>query len=1597
MISRITQKKRKVLIKIMVAKTNFQNQKKKSNNFNFANFDAVKVTVASPEQIRNWSHGEVKKPETINYRTFKPERDGLFCDRIFGPTKDWECHCGKYKYIKHKGTVCDRCGVEVTESKVRRERFGHIELAVPVAHLWFLRKAPSRIGILLNMKISDLEKVVYYTKYVVTDSISDRAGVFHTVEQGMLLKEEVFDLFRYGTDSSVVKEEFKNVFDGVVTEEIVLDSDHARVLRQLKILVKIQADLGGKSSDEVAKKIFANIEKGDTYYKVYFKPHSVYYYNDLNATKRCEIKKILFEKFENGDSISITEPDKKIRVEFFDIEKDSTYNILRKDPETLKKYEGHLRIEVVRNDIPFIKNFSKPDNVVVLEENDVKNIKNGYGDALKVDIGASAIRKLLAKINLEEEVKSIYVEIKKTKSDAERARLIRKLRVVEGFLNSNTRPEWMILVALPVIPPDLRPLVALDGGRFATSDLNDLYRRIINRNNRLRHIEQLKAPAVMINNEKRLLQEAVDTLIDNDSRTRPVTGAGNRPLKSLSDTLKGKQGRFRQNLLGKRVDYSGRSVIVVGPNLKLSQCGLPKEMALELFKPFIIKELIKQENASLKLAKRMLERGDVKVWNILEKVTQNHPVLLNRAPTLHRLGIQAFEPVLVEGKSIQLHPLTCAAFNADFDGDQMAVHLPISLEAQLEAKVLMMATGNILSPASGKPIAVPSQDMVLGCFYLTKDKAGVSGEGKIFSSVSEVIIAYQSKKVDLQAKIKVAGITNIKDERLKESEQLDISKWKNYKSDGSKEIINYTTVGRVIFNEQLPKNDDGSYALGYQNKSMTKKELSNLVDRCYKELGQCRTTILLDEIKKMGYRYATLAGVSISINEMQVPPEKEKLVKTAKERIKEIEKQAKLGLITESERYNRIIDIWTRVTDEVADIMFDEMRKEETKIYEPGKNRFNSIFMMADSGARGSRQQVRQLAGMRGLMAKPQKKLTGGIGEIIETPIISNFREGLTVLEYFISTHGGRKGLADTALKTAEAGYLTRRLVDVAHDVVVRDEDCGTVNGVFIGTLRSGDEIIEKIDERVVGRVALDNIVDIVRDEVIVNRGEAITHENAQKLIEVGIDKIGIRSVLTCESEHGVCAKCYGVNPATGKQVEVGEAVGILAAQSIGEPGTQLTLRTFHIGGAASRVVQRSEIYAENNGTADYYNLKTIQNRDGETVVLSRNTELAYTEYPVHRRQVYQIPYGAIIKVQDGQKVEINVDYLTGIKKNVLIAKWDPHSKPIISEFEGVAHFVDIKDGVTLQKEKSKITGQIERVIIEHSTDRKSPRIVIKKDNIVIVEYPLPVDTTIVANDGDKIKTGDILAKIPQEVSKSKDITGGLPRVAELFEGRRPKNAAVVSEIDGVVHLGGAASKGSIKVEVENPETKMKKNYLVAAGHHLVVYEGDRVKEGEALSDGAVNPHDILKVKGPKEVQEYLVNEIQQVYRLQGVTINDKHIEIIVRQMLSNVRITDSGESRYLNGEIVSRYKYEMDRKVAKTRNSKPPIAHPILLGITKASLSSDSFISAASFQETTRILTEAAVSGQVDHLVGLKENVSIGHLIPAGTGLVEIKLENDK
>jgi DNA-directed RNA polymerase subunit beta' len=1369
-------------------------KKRKSDSLDFFDFDSIRLSIASPEQITNWSYGEVKKPETINYRTLKPERDGLFCERIFGPARDFECACGKYRWVKFKGIVCDRCGVEVTESKVRRERMGHIELAVPVAHIWFLKKTPSRIGIVLDMKTSDLERVVYYAQYIVLEDLVD--------------------------------------------------------------------------------------SNGRTVYK-------------------------------SGD---------------------------------------------------------------LLNEDEVRKARQEFRTKLKVDIGAGAVHALLSKVKPKEESEQIIGTLANVTSEAERSKLIRRLRILQGFIESGNSPEWMILTTLPVIPPELRPLVPLEGGRFATSDLNDLYRRIINRNNRLKHIEALRAPEVMIFNEKRLLQEAVDALFENGARGRVVVGAGNRPLKSLSDILKGKQGRFRQNLLGKRVDYSGRSVIVVGPNLKLNQCGLPKEMALELFRPFIIRELMKSESLTLKAAKRMFEKVRPEIWDILEFVTKNHPVLLNRAPTLHRLGIQAFEPVLIEGKAIQLHPLTCSAFNADFDGDQMAVHVPLSQEAQLEAKLLMMASNNIMSPASGKPIAVPSHDMVLGLHYLTKEKAGEKGEGMVFAEPAEVVTAYQNRKVDLHARIKVRGINEIVEEALPKEDRENPKKWKDA-----------TTVGRVLFNQIVPKE------MGYVNKAQGKKELSQLVERCYKTLGHFRTVQLLDDLKRTGYHYATVAGLSISVSDMHIPKIKKDEITEARKKVKLIEQQAKNGVITESERYNKIIDIWTHVTERISDVMFDALKEDERKNFKAGEPRFNTVFLMADSGARGSRQQVRQLAGMRGLMAKPQKKLTGGVGEIIEQPIVSNFREGLTVLEYFISTHGGRKGLADTALKTADAGYLTRRLVDSAHDLVITELDCGTINGVRLGALTAGDEVIESLDERLLGRVVLEDVVVPVTegkkttDKTIVETGEFVNAEAAALIKEAGLEMVRARSVLTCEARQGVCAKCYGMNNANGRMVEVGEAVGIIAAQSIGEPGTQLTLRTFHIGGAASRVTKRSQVVTTKGGSVEFKNIRTIKNREGFTVVVSRAGMALVTEKGTGAVEEHKILYGARLKVADGDKAA----------PGALLAEWDPYTMPIVSEHEGTVVLKDVREGVTLHEERNKITGIIERRIIEQETrrgekgegKRLNPRVAIEKGGKEVASFPLPTDAILLVDANQDVHVGDIMAKIPQEVTKSKDITGGLPRVSELFEARKPKNPAIISEIEGVVSLGIGA-KQLVQVSVRNEETDMVREYLIPQGKHLVVYEGDRVGVGEAITDGAINPHDVLHVKGIKEVQEFLVNAIQEVYRLQGVGISDRHIECIVRQMLQNVKIVNSGDTPFLKGEIVNRFTFADENRRIKDKGGKEAQAEPVLLGITKASLASNSFVSAASFQETTRVLTEAATTSKVDYLKGLKENVIIGHMIPAGTGL---------
>jgi len=1375
-------------------------QKKKSKDLDYVNFDSIKIGIASPQRIRQWSYGEVKKPETINYRTLKPERDGLLCERIFGPTKDYECSCGKSRGIKYKGVVCI-CGVEVTESSVRRERMGHIELACPVAHIWFLRKTPSRIGIILDMRPTDLEKVVYYAAYVVLE---------------------------------------------------------------------------------------------DT-----------------------------------------------------------------KDPVT-------GRVEYKRGQ--------------VFNESELAEVKRKY-PRINVGIGASAIRQLLETIDVKAEMQKIEKDIPNIQNESDRAKAVKRMKMLEGFIASDNKPEWMILTVLPVLPPDLRPLVPLEGGRFATSDLNDLYRRIINRNNRLKHIEALRAPQVMIYNEKRLLQEAVDALIENGARGKVVLGAANRPLKSLSDTLKGKQGRFRQNLLGKRVDYSGRSVIVVGPHLKLNQCGLPKWMALELFKPFVMAELTDERNQwklSSKLAKKKIENPDAEVYDVLEQVTKKHPVLLNRAPTLHRLGIQAFEPVLTEGLAIQLHPLTCAAFNADFDGDQMAVHVPISQEAQMEARMLMMATNNILSPASGKPMATPSKDMVLGINYITKMKNGEVGTGMFFGDVEEALSAYNFGKVALHAPIKVDGVNEIG-----AAKSVDFDKEKDcWKPSG--EWKDFTSVGRLIFLGILPDGMSLEEKKKY-NRLIGKKDLAKLVDDCYKNpaIGHAATVKLLDRVMNMGFHYSTVSGLSISIADMLVPSNKQELIDKAKKKVSNINEQFEEGVITDNERYNNIIDIWTKVTDRVADGMEKAMKEQDMMPYESGKQRFNSVFMMADSGARGNRQQVRQLAGMRGLMAKPQKKLTGGQGEIIENPILSNFREGLSVLDYFISTHGGRKGLSDTALKTADAGYLTRRLVDVGHNVVITEDDCGTENFVEQTALISGDEIIETLSDRITGRVSAETVKDPSSDAVIVKSGDIVTPEAAAEIEKANIKSVKVRSVLTCESENGICAKCYGQNLATGYLVEPGEAVGIIAAQSIGEPGTQLTLRTFHIGGAASVEGGSKELLMPFDGKVKFDNLTCVKNRDGMSVSVGRGTKV--TLIPSDPKQLpvtHDIVYGAKILICDESQT---------LKKGTAVASdWNPKevsSVPFIAEHKGNVRWLDITEGKTLQRERDKVTGVVENKIIQQRGVKRNPRITIEtEDGHIEQSISLPVDTVILVDPGDAVEAGDIIASVSRDVNKTKDITGGLPRVAELFEVRKPKSVAVISKISGTVSLG-TTPKGLVEVSVKNDETGQVESYAIPYGKHLTVYEGDRVEVGEALTDGSVDMHDLLEVKGVKDVQNYIVNAIQEVYRLQGVNINDKYIEIVVRQMLSNVRVVDPAGTTLLKGEIVHRNIFRRENEAAIKARKSPAKAEPVLLGITKAALASESFISAASFQETTRVLTDAATTGKVDYLKGLKENVIIGHLVPAGSG----------
>ena len=1314
------------------------------------NFKAIRIQLASPETIRSWSFGEVTKPETINYRSYKPERDGLFCERIFGPVKDWECNCGKYKRVRFRGIVCDRCGVEVTQSKVRRERMGHIELAVPVSHIWYFKSVPTRIGYLLDLSVRELERILYYESYIIIDP---------------------------GTTSLKVKD--------IITEE-----------------------------------------------------------------------------------------------EY------------REQEESGKQFVAKM--------------------------------------------GAEAILELLKQIDIEEYSISLRAQIKVETSTQRKKDVLKRLRVIESFRQSNNKPDWMVLNVVPVIPPDLRPLVPLEGGRFATSDLNDLYRRLINRNNRLKKLLEIKAPEVILRNEKRMLQEAVDALFDNGRRSQAVHGDSKRPLKSLSDLLKGKQGRFRQNLLGKRVDYSGRSVIVVGPELKLHQCGLPKNMALELFKPFIISKLEEKGFVqTVKSAKKLVERERPEVWDILEEIIADHPVLLNRAPTLHRLGLQAFYPVLVEGKAIRLHPLVCAAFNADFDGDQMAVHVPLSFEAQLEAKILMLSVNNLLSPSNGRPIATPSQDMVLGCYYLTKDKPGEKGEGKIFSSIDEVMAAFDAKEVGLHAKVKV---------RL-EGKLID------------------TTVGKVFFNQVVPKE------LGFFNEVASKSKLEGLVSESCRRLGNYQTSLFLDNLKKLGFEYATLGGITVGIDDMIIPPEKANLIERAQKEVDRIQKQYEKGIITNGERYNKVIDTWTHTTNEVAQAMYEGLKKANFG--------FNPIYMMAESGARGNIDQVRQLAGMRGLMGKPQKRITGQIGEIIESPITANFREGLTVLEYFISTHGARKGLADTALKTADAGYLTRRLVDSAQDVIINEIDCGTILGLDVAALKEGEEIIESLRDRILGRVTLEEVIDPITGEILVQAGDEISEEAASRIDESGIESVKIRSVLTCEARRGVCAKCYGRNLGSGKMVDLGEAVGVIAAQSIGEPGTQLTLRTFHIGGTAARIAEQSKVSAKIDGKVIFHGIKTVARKDGELVVLGRDGNISLVDQQNRPRAKYNVPYGAQLKVKDKSIVN----------KDDVLFEWDPYTSSILAEQSGNVEFTDLEEDLTYREELDETTGLRQRVVIEQREKTLHPHIYILDDKgKKLGSYAIPTGAHLLVHDENKISAGESLVKIPRDISKTRDITGGLPRVAELFEARRPKDPAVVSEIDGVVEIGKII-RGSRQVLVRADDGEVKE-YLIPHGKHMRVHTGDRVKAGDRLCEGPIDPHDILRIKGPNAVQEYLVNEIQEVYRLQGVRINDKHIEVIVRQMLQKIKIEEVGDTNFLEGEHVDRWRFkeENDRIVAE--GGEPATFQPLLLGITKASLSTESFISAASFQETTRALTEAAINGKTDNLMGLKENVIIGHLIPAGTGL---------
>lgn len=1345
-------------------------------------FDGIKISLASPEIIRSWSYGEVKKPETINYRTFKPERVGLFCAEIFGPVKDYECLCGKYKRLKHRGVICEKCGVEVTLAKVRRERMGHIELASPVAHIWFLKSLPSRIGLLLDMTLRDIERVLYFEAFVVVDP-----GMTE-LERGQLLNDEAY----------------------------------------------------------------------------------------LDALEQ-------------------------------------------------------------------------------------------YGDEFDARMGADAVRDLLRQINVEEEITQLRDELPTTSSETKIKKITKRLKLLEAFYESGNKPEWMIMDVLPVLPPDLRPLVPLDGGRFATSDLNDLYRRVINRNNRLKRLLDLNAPDIIVRNEKRMLQEAVDALLDNGRRGRAITGSNKRQLKSLADMIKGKQGRFRQNLLGKRVDYSGRSVIVVGPTLKLHQCGLPKKMALELFKPFIFSKLeFRGLATTIKAAKKMVEREEPVVWDILDEVIREHPILLNRAPTLHRLGIQAFEPVLIEGKAIQLHPLVCTAYNADFDGDQMAVHVPLTIEAQLEARSLMMSTNNILSPANGEPIIVPSQDVVLGLYYLTRERVNAKGEGKLLSGIDEAQRFYEMGLVDIHARLRI----KLKETLLNEDQTTTES-----------EAIIETTVGRALLAEILPK----GLPFSVINRAMTKKAVSKVIDTCYRRLGLKETVIFCDRLMYTGFKYATKAGASIGIDDMVVPDEKAKIIADAENEVREIQEQYSSGLLTNGERYNKVIDIWARTNEIVAKAMMTKIATEEV-IDKDGntvvQDSFNPIFMMADSGARGSAAQIRQLAGMRGLMAKPD-------GSIIETPITANFREGLNVLQYFISTHGARKGLADTALKTANSGYLTRRLVDVAQDLVITEYDCGTSNGILMQPLIEGGDIVEPLHERVLGRVVAEDVYVPNQEEPVLEAGTLLDEKWVAFLEQQGIDQISVRSPITCETRYGLCSKCYGRDLARGHLVNIGEAIGIIAAQSIGEPGTQLTMRTFHIGGAASRSTAENNIQVKSKGVFRLHNIKTVKHENGNLVAVSRSGEASIADDFGRERERYKIPYGAVMSVQDGDSVEVGQ----------VVAQWDPHTHPIVSEVAGRLKFVDMIEGITVNRQTDELTGLSSIVVTDskqRSTAGRELRPMVKLVNEdgtdvflagtnVPAQYYLPVDAIVGMNDGATVGVGDVIARIPQESSKTRDITGGLPRVADLFEARKPKDAAIMAEISGLVSFG-KETKGKRRLIITNPNGDAHEE-LIPKWRHISVFEGENVEKGEIIADGPLNPHDILRLLGVSALANYIVNEVQDVYRLQGVKINDKHIECIVRQMLRKRHIVFAGDSKFLAGEQVEESHLLQENDHLREHSKELARSLPVLLGITKASLATESFISAASFQETTRVLTEAAVSGKLDDLRGLKENVMVGRLIPAGTG----------